>query len=257
MKSSIRMLRNPKMIESRATWFVTVIFIIFFVSHIFLLPNAAAYLEREKMVNCPLCGEKVKIFETLSMTVSGSYRDFQRRINGPYYFHLFAHCPTCHFSGYASDFSRTVSEDIKRKVLIELKSIPVGPFHIEKFEFAAKISSWEKKGYAEIGKIYLFGSYHLKYMTDLRDKKFVDLRKRYQALAGEYFIKALETNEIKERERGAISYLIGELYRRRGEFEKALVWYDRALQEENSEDFKGIIEEQKEMARNRNAGNDI
>ncbi len=150
-----------------------------------------------------------------------------------------------------------MTEDITHKIVTELKSIPIEPFSINIFEFAAKIYIWERRDYSKIAQIYLFGSYYLKFRSDLKDKKFVDLRERYQALAGEYFIKALEANEIKEKDRGAIKYLIGELYRRQGEFEKAIVWYDRALKEDNPEKLRNIIHEQKEMARNRNADNNI
>ena len=236
---------------------VMIISLLYITSNIFSSREVEAYLEEVNAVRCPVCGGEVKIFKTLSMTVKGSYRDFQRKINGPYYFQLFSSCPACHFSGYASDFSREVSEEIKHKVLAELKSIPVEALNINMFEFAAKIYIWEKRDYAEIAQIYLFGSYYLKYRSDLKGKRFENLRKRYQAFACEYFIKTLEAKEIKEKDRGAINYLIGDLYRRQGEFEKAIYWYDIALKEKNPDEFRETIQEQKEMARNRDADNDI
>ncbi len=167
MKSSVIILRKQKIMSTEVARFIRVSFLIFVISCLFFLQNAEAYLEEVNVVSCPVCGGEVKIFKILSMTDKGSYYDFQRKINGPYYFQLFSSCPACHFSGYASDFSRTVSEDIKYKVLAELKSIPVDPLNIKMFELAAKIYIREKRNHAKIAQIYLFGSYYLKYRSDL------------------------------------------------------------------------------------------
>ncbi len=105
MKSSAKRIGKKRIMSTPVAWFTRVILLISFISCFGFLPNAEAYLERTKTVNCPVCGEKVTVFETVSMTVSGSYRDFQRKINGPYYVQLFGCCPVCHFSGYASEFS--------------------------------------------------------------------------------------------------------------------------------------------------------
>jgi tetratricopeptide (TPR) repeat protein len=190
-----------------------------------------------------------------SMTVSGQYRDFQRKVNGPYYEHLFGSCPVCHFAGFTSDFSQEVAVDIKEKVLKELK--PISPGRklgwIEQCEFAARIYEWQKKRNERIGDIYLIASYLCRTRGECGDSK----RIKFQALACEYFIKALEANEIKTEGRWEISYLIADLYRRQGEFEKAIHWYDITLKEKNPDEFRETIQEQKEMARNRNADNDI
>ena len=82
MKSSVKMLRKQRIMPTRVSWFIRVSFLIFIISCLFFLPNAEAYLEEVNKVSCPVCGAEVKIFKTLSMTVSGSYRDFQRRIKG-------------------------------------------------------------------------------------------------------------------------------------------------------------------------------
>lgn len=189
------------------------------------------------------------------MTVSGKYRDFQWKVNGPYYEHLFGSCPVCHFAGFTSDFSKEVGVDIKEKVLKELQ--PIFPGNklgwIEQCEFAARIYEWQKKKNERIADIYLIASYLCRIRGECNDAH----RMKFQGLACEYFIKALEANEIKAEGRWEISYLIAELYRRQGEFEKAIYWYNIALKEKNPDEFRETTHEQKEMARNRDANNDI
>jgi hypothetical protein len=241
--------------STRGVWFVIFTLAIFFISCLFFLANAEAYSMTTKIVNCPVCGEKVTIFETAGMTVSGKYRDFQWKVNGPYYEHLFGSCSVCHFAGLTCDFSQEVAVDIKEKVLKQL--MPMFPGKkltwIEQCEFAAKIHEWQKKRNERIADIYLIASYLCRIRGECSDSK----RMKFQALACDYFIKALEGNEIKAEGRWEISYLIAELYRRQGNFERAIYWYDITLKEKNPDEFRETILEQREMAKNKDSNNDI
>jgi uncharacterized protein len=53
---------------------------------------------------------------------------------------------------------------------------------------------------------------------------------RYREKAIKAFENALRKNEIAKNEVGLYSYLIGENYRRIGDREKAVLWYDRAME---------------------------
>lgn len=255
MKSSVKMSGKHRIMPTKVVWFITVIFLIFIIRCTFFLPNVEAYSESVIKVNCPVCGEKVTIFKWRSMTVSGQYLDFQWKVNGPYYEQLFGSCPVCHFAGFTFDLSQQVSEHIKEKVLKELKPISPGKKlgWIEQCEFAAKIYEWQKKRNDQIGDIYLIASY----LCRIRGECEYSRRMKFQALACEYFIKALDANEIKTEGRWEISYLIAELYRRQGEFEQAIYWYDIALKEKNPDEFRETIHKQKEMARNKDSDNDL
>ena len=209
---------------------------------------------RPKVVECPLCGQGVKFLETRSFTSSGRFRDFQERpVGADYYGNLVETCPRCHFSGYASDFNQKLEEDVKRKVLEKLKPIPLSS-DSQKFEFAAKIYIWQKRKNEQIANIYLVGSYLLRGETG----PYRTQRWKFQSLAYDYFIKAIEAGEVEADERGVTYYLIGDLYRRIGEFEKALHWYDLTLKEkDNPEGLNDLVKEQVKLTKNKDADNDI
>jgi tetratricopeptide (TPR) repeat protein len=191
------------------------------------------------------------------MYVSKTLMDFQRMgAIGTYYEDLIASCPICHFSGYVSDFSQEIEESVKEKVMTELKPKSAGQKlrGFEECEFAAKIYAWQKRKNREIAHVYLIGSYLLRRATGELEQK----RKGFQEQALGYFMKALTTDEFEPKERGIISYLIGELYRRTGRFEEAMFWYDRALKEKENPDWlEGLVEKQRELAKKRDSNNDI
>jgi uncharacterized protein (DUF2225 family) len=246
-----------EMMSSKSTKFLVIIsaasLAVFFAS----VPDGDSHTFTTDVVTCPVCGEKVTIRITTSMYVSKTLMDFQRvGAVGTYYDDLIVSCPVCHFSGYVSDFSREIEDDVKKKVMTELKPKAAGRKlrGFEECEFAAKIYIWQKRRNKEIAHIYLIGSYLLRRAKgDLEQK-----RKGFQEKAGDYFMKALTADEFEATERGVISYLIGELYRRIGEFQKALFWYDRALKEKENPDWlEGFVEKQQELAKNKDPNNDI
>mgnify|MGYP001562684204 CR=1 FL=1 len=74
-------------------------------------------------------------------------------------------------------------------------------------------------------------------------------RKEFQDLAAQHYIKALQAEEIPPQELGNIRYLIAELYRRQGDFQNALTWFDLALTTpELSLELQTMSQEQKTLA---------
>lgn len=226
---------------------------------LFLAPvpvRAHTFMQVE--AECPVCGNKFKVNQTASMTTFGAYKDFQKQgAIGSYYQDMIISCPKCHFAGYNSDFEKKVDDKIKEKVLKELKPINPGKQldQATECEFAARIYQWKGEQINKIGFIYLVGSYLLKGATDEKD---IARRRDFQKKSADCLEKALDKGEITGKSRASISYLIGELKRRTGDFESAVKWYDRAINDkEKPEWLDKLAQEQKQLAENKDDNNDI
>lgn len=226
---------------------------------LFSSPAWASFIS-EIPVDCPVCGKHF-IFNTwgypMSKTTFGSYLDFQEQSSlETYYECMIASCPVCHFSGTLPDYTRKLPPDIKKKVREKLTPVNKGQAldDITECDYAAWIYIWEHRANKEIANVYLIASYLLRGSTGERDVQ----RKQFQALACGYFMKALAANEFTPQEQGIISYLVAELYRRRGKFDMALSWYARAQAcSDNPDWIKSVIAGQMKLARNQDANNDI
>ncbi|MCE1245271.1 MAG: DUF2225 domain-containing protein [Firmicutes bacterium] len=207
---------------------------------------------------CPVCGTAFKAYQNMSYTTFGTLRDFQKEgaISGLYE-NMIISCPNCHFAGFPEDFNKAVDQSIKEKVLSELKTVNPGkPLDdITECEFAAKIYIWKKAKNNQIAHIYLVGSYLLRNGTGEGQQK----RIWFQNQAAAYLEKALAAGELKSAdEKGSVNYLIGELCRRTGKFDEALIWFDKAKKIKGIPDgLKKWITEQKTMAEKKDAGNNI
>lgn len=206
-------------------------------------------------LKCPVDNHEFSVEAVVSMTTMGSYFDLQEKgAIGRYYDHLVYSCPVCHFSGAPEDFKKKLDASTKKRVLEELTPLLKGKTldDVTECEYAAKIYQWQNRKKEEIANIYLIASYLLRNAEESQQER----RRQVQRLARQYFLAALEEKEIPTKERGVVSYLIGELYRRTGEFEEAIKWYDKALGEKDNP-VKGIIGVQKELATKRDANNKI
>jgi uncharacterized protein (DUF2225 family) len=78
-----------------------------------------------------------------------------------------------------------------------------------------------------------------------QDDKNETIERSHRASAIEHFKKALDTEKLPVQERLAITYLIGELYRRVHDLAQAAIWFNRAIDEgrvSRSKNAKSIIE---------------
>jgi uncharacterized protein (DUF2225 family) len=206
---------------------------------------------------CPVGGHEFTVQVVVSMTTFGSYLDFQKKGAIGRYYELLVHsCPVCHFSGTVEDFKQALDSSIKKRVLEELKPLQKGkPLDdVIECEFAAKIYQWQNRKKMDIGNIYLIAGYLLRDAEEAQQGH----RKELQKLARQYISASLEAGEIEIKDRGVVSYLIGELYRRTGDFDEATKWYDKALAEKDNPDWlKDIVIKQKELAAKKDLNNKI
>ena len=208
-------------------------------------------------LKCPVCGTKCRAGVTYSMTTMGTYRDLQKKgAIGFYYPEMIISCPSCHYAEYQDDFEKKVAPEIKKKVLEELKTINPGKKldNAAECEFAARIFKWRNAKNRKIAYTYLVGSYLLR-RAEGSDKQ---RRIKLQSQACDYFKKALKNNEIKDKEKTAVQYLVGDLYRRQGKFDEAIKWFNKSLKNKNIPDgLKKWIDEQKKLAEDKGDNNDI
>jgi len=210
-----------------------------------------------KEIKCPICENNFKVTGLASYTVFNTMYDFQKQgAIRLLYESMINSCPKCHYSGYNSDFDRTFTEKKKSEILQILepyKEIEMND--ILESEIAAKIHIYLNSKNEIIANIYLVASYLLKFDTIQIEK-----RKELQKECIIYQQKAIENKEYDKTEIPVIYYLIGELYRRTGEFDKAITYFDMALEntkKKKKDWLRAVAIKQKEMAIQRDDKNDI
>ena len=90
----------------------------------------------------------------------------------------------------------------------------------KKYEFAALIAERRGDPNREVGELYLRGAWCCQLKKEEEEEKYC----RRKAI--EFFEKAFKDDEIGE-EKAVYTYLVGELYRRIGDMENMVFWFDR------------------------------
>lgn len=212
-----------------------------------------------KEIKCPIDGETFKIEVTLSYTTFGNLKDFQKLgAIGDLYESYVCSCPKCHFSAYQSDFDSSYTDEAKleiSKILEAFKNSKITD--VLEHEIAIKIYQYLNKKNDEIANLYLIASYIIKH--DNEDSLIKSKRIELQLNCLNYFVKAIDAKEYKEEKTVAtIHYLIGELYRRTGNFENAITYFDLALNNKMKADWlNDYATKQKELALKKDDDNSI
>ena len=215
-----------------------------------------AHTCENETVKCPIDNKEVSFCVTMSMSTFGTTKDFQSQgAIGSHYEELINSCPKCHFSGYIDDFKVTLNEDEKsiiKDYLAKLEKVKID--NARECLIAAEIKQLLKKPNREIAFCYVTGSYLLREKT-----KQDAFRKELQTKASENLITALTKNEYEDKTVIAnINYLIAEMARRNGNFEKAIQFYDLAINDPNKKDWvEKVAKEQKELASKKDENNTI
>ena len=207
-------------------------------------------------VTCPIDGEKFVIYVTMSYTTFNTLLDFQKQgAIGDLYESYINSCPKCHYSGNQSDMDTTFNDSTKQNILKILEPYKNSSMtDVLENEIAIKIHLYLKRNNDDIAYLYLVTSYFLK-----GDSSQISKRKELQLKCATYLIKAIENKEYDKNEAYAtINYLIGEMYRRIGEFDNAIKFYDLALNDKNKKEWLlEIATKQKERAIKKDDDNSI
>jgi uncharacterized protein (DUF2225 family) len=192
----------------------------------------------------------------MSYTVSSILTDFQKQgAIGDLYESSVNSCPKCHYCGYESDFDTTFTNAKKHEILkiIEpYKNLKITD--VLENEIAVKIHQYFNSNNSVIAHLYLIASYIIK-----GDSLQTDKRKELQLNCAVYLSKAIDSKAfIKKGTYASINYLIGELYRRIGNFDDAIKHYDLALYDKDIQDeLLEVVTKQKELAIKKDDDNSI
>jgi len=190
------------------------------------------------------------------MTTFGTYYDFQKKgAVGCHYEELINSCQYCHYSGYISDFDTIYSKERKDEIRSYLKQFAlVNIDDVNECKIAGDLANFMHKSNNKIANYYLIGSYLARF-DSIRN----ELRVSLQLETSDYLEKAIQNNEYKDSSSVAtIYYLIAEMNRRASQYDKAIEYYDKAINDPNKMDWvEEVATKQKEIAINKDNNNKI
>ncbi len=187
---------------------------------------------RQIELSCPICLNRFSSQAVLSTNSFGGKRtDFHERAVGaqplPYFIHT---CSKCGYTGSERDFGddADISPMIKEHVWDELApKVPTGPMTgSDKYEFAAKVAIWQGVEPRRIADLLLRAAWCCVDEGDTEAERF------FRRQAAWMFERALASYDGVERdERAVLTYLVGELWRRVGECNRAHDWFEKVWRE--------------------------
>lgn len=183
-------------------------------------------------LTCPNCDYRFVSSTMDAGELAGRRRtDFQVETFGPAALPFGVHlCERCGFAGPADWFgeSAVLSYDVRRRVWDELtprvSSTPISAS--EKYEFAALVAAWDGAGERDVAELWLRAAWCCV------DEGDVEAERYYRRFAVRGFEACLADHEaVAANERAALTYLIGELWRRIGNTGRARHWFNRVPRE--------------------------
>lgn len=186
-------------------------------------------------LSCPICFNRFTSQAVLSTNSFGGKRtDFHERAAGaqplPYFIHV---CPRCGYAGSERDFGEEadVTPMLKEHVWDELAPrLADGQMPgSDKYEFAAKVATWQGAEPRRVADLLLRAAWCCV------DEGDVEAERYFRRHAAWTFERALASYDGVDRdERGVLTYLVGELWRRVGDTETARDWFDKVADEVTS-----------------------
>ena len=205
----------------------------------------------DRKVTCPVCGNEftTKSVKVNSVRIASKDSDFfvRYKTGNPYIYDVWT-CEKCGYTAMKSDFNKIKSfeKDILKEQLTpkwrerHFNAIMTPNDAIEKYKLALINATMLEKSKGTLGFILLRIAWMYRLLED-EDKEI-----HFLTQSVDCFVEAFsnEPFPIYGLERDSLTYLIGELYRRIGEYDKALTWYSNVIT------TIGANYKFKEMARN-------
>ncbi len=193
-------------------------------------------------LSCPICANQFSSQAVLSTNSFGGKRtDFHERAVGaqplPFLIHT---CSRCGYSGTERDFGddAEISPMIKEHVWDELApKLPNGSMSgSEKYEFAAKVANWQGHEPRRVADLLLRAAWCCV------DEEDTEAERYFRRQAAWSFETALSSYDgVDREERGVLTYLIGELWRRVGDQRLSREWFERVPDEVDNPDSHSWI----------------
>ena len=183
-------------------------------------------------LRCPICETRFRSQTVVSTNSFGGKRtDFHERAAGtqplPYLIHM---CSRCGYTGSERDFGdeAEVSPTLRERVWNELAPLLASPLIAgsEKYEAAAKVAEWQGLEPRHVADLLLRAAWCCV------DEGDVEAERYFRRKAAWKFEEALSSFDgVARDERGVLTYLVGELWRRVGDARKAREWFDKVPSE--------------------------
>jgi uncharacterized protein (DUF2225 family) len=200
-------------------------------------------------LTCPCCGKDFQGTKLLSTnTFRGVTTDLHPLAVGfePLSFTI-STCPDCGFTHYSGGWpvrdewpvSGSLKPETCERVRSEIKPL-VGEGRLDgslRFRFLALIGEWEGREAIFMADTYLKAAW-----LASEESGHTDIEMSCRRLAIEYFEKALAELDRSDQRYLSWVYLIGELYRRIGERERANQWFDKAISTATPQDQAWVAE---------------
>ncbi len=203
--------------------------------------------------NCPMCSHRTRLREVGSGFILGQDSDLLVRMSGKHIIQAEIHtCHKCRFSGYASDFVRTISPETRKRFLEEVSptltddgasstakdpSPPRTPLPDVQYHWAARAAEALDLPPGEQGDRWIRAYWCLR----LAPSSYVApaLKKALKKLYLKWAISKLRQGLRTDRDRNRV-YLIGELSRRNGNFLMAISYLRRFQEREDGAPYLKI-----------------
>ncbi len=173
---------------------------------------------------CPLCGNK---FETQLIASTNSFgrlhSDLYKEAQGEQPVCYFVHtCTNCGYSGFEGDFmpqgfDQAFREKVEKIITPEVKARQIDTHGY--FYLAALCAEWRGAPPYVLARIYHMGAWCYRIKGE-KDKELF-----YLGEAVVNFEKALRQEDTPKENRAVYTYLIGDIYRRLGDPERAKEYY--------------------------------
>lgn len=205
---------------------------------------AMATTLQPKEFTCALCGRQFSGQIVGSCSTGGIDSEFRPRYLGlppwPYFVHT---CPHCHFTGDSAgaNFSEQEKQNCQKFLEEYCRKRNCAQLNLsQKYEILAHTRELRGSPPLKVADAYLKAAW----MADDENNRAAAQRFRQQAIP--HFVRVLEGREIKEELRTNLTYLVGELHRRTGNFTAALQWLGRVQAPQPW--LAALIKQQRELA---------
>lgn len=204
-----------------------------------------------KEVICPICANDFKgvNYKQKSFKFMNKESDFHEVFEGgsPIMHDIWV-CPNCHYAAKKEEFSKIKVKEIEKITNSRLERIRVGKGidFIKIRDYESSIASYKlailcyEKMESRIGDI---GNLYMKMAWIAREKKKKDDEQKYLNIAIEKFEEAIENKENFAGQLSEIgnTYLMGELYRRVGKYDKSEEYLKTVIESEAGAKEKNIL----------------
>ena len=198
-------------------------------------------------IRCPACDTSFQVRTVGSCGAAGQDTDFRPKYWGanplPHFVHT---CPNCLFSGTSGHFEGAVDDRLRAWLASEKALGTRAPKSASaRFALAARCREQARDDALSVADLYLRGSWCARSEGDR------EVERRCQQATAEHLTAGLEANQVPQEELDTIRYLLGEIHRRLGDFDRAVTLLERVTEGQIGE----LAKRQLEFARAKNSDN--